>query len=117
MNDQRPTNRQPLDRLFASHPRLWQDFQYVYPVLSRRSGGLSIGVNLNIDKVCNFHCVYCQVDTHVPPPRTDVDLDQLAEELDWLCGFAASGALWEVAPFDAAPEHLRRVNDIAFSGD
>ena len=26
------------------------------------SGGISIGVNLNPDKVCNFDCIYCQVD-------------------------------------------------------
>lgn len=113
--DAKPTRS--LDQLFASHPRLWQDFEYVYPVLSRRSGGLSIGVNLNIDKICNFHCVYCQVDTHVAPVRVDVDLDQLGRELDWLCGFAASGGIWEVEPFAGAPAKLHRVNDIAFSGD
>ncbi|MDR2342922.1 MAG: radical SAM protein [Spirochaetaceae bacterium] len=34
----------------------------VYPVYSRRSGGLSIGVNLYPDKkCCNFNCGYCEV--------------------------------------------------------
>ena len=33
------------------HARTYQDFTYVYPVISRRSRGLSIGVNLNPDKV------------------------------------------------------------------
>ena len=37
------------------------NFKFVYPTLSRRSKGISIGVNLNPDKVCNFDCIYCQV--------------------------------------------------------
>ena len=48
--------------LFAHHERTFENFRFVYPVLSRRSQGISIGVNLNPDKVCNFDCIYCQVD-------------------------------------------------------
>ena len=33
----------------VDHARRYQDFTYVYPVISRRSGGLSIGINLNPD--------------------------------------------------------------------
>ena len=34
----------------------------VYPVYSRRSGGLSIGINLFPDKkLCSFDCPYCEV--------------------------------------------------------
>ena len=49
----------PLDghtalRQFTSHPRDWRHNLYVYPVVSRRSGGVSVGVNLNPDKACNF---------------------------------------------------------------
>lgn len=106
-----------LDPLYANHPRRWRDFQYVYPVLSRRSGGLSVGVNLNIDKVCNWDCVYCQVDRDVAPPRRDVDLDQVRAELDWMLGYAASGAIWSDERFADVPDSLRRINDIAFSGD
>jgi wyosine [tRNA(Phe)-imidazoG37] synthetase (radical SAM superfamily) len=104
-------------RLYNDHPRVWRDFSYVYPVLSRRSRGLSIGINLNVDKVCNFHCVYCQVDRTVPPPRQDVDLDQIRTELDWMCGWAAGGAIWQDDHFATAPADCRRINDIAFSGD
>ncbi len=28
---------------------------------TRRSHGLSVGVNLNLDQTCNFNCLYCQV--------------------------------------------------------
>lgn len=106
-----------LQQAFAAHPRVWRDFHYVYPVLSRRSRGLSIGVNLNIDKACNFDCIYCCVDRTVSPPRKDVDLAQLRDELDQMLGLAVSGDIWRHPPFDRAPQHLRRINDIAFSGD
>lgn len=107
----------PLQQLYAAHPRQWRAFDYVYPVFSRRSGGLSIGVNLNPDKVCNWDCVYCQVDRSVAPKRRDVDMDQLRTELDWMLGFSTSGAIWAQEPFDKVPDSMRRINDIAFSGD
>ncbi len=110
-------NVAPHLRLYAHHPRRWGDFQYVYPVLSRRAGGLSIGVNLNIDKACNFDCIYCQVDRTQPPPRRDVDLSQMADELGWMLRWAASGEIWNSPQFASTPPNLRRINDIAFSGD
>jgi wyosine [tRNA(Phe)-imidazoG37] synthetase (radical SAM superfamily) len=109
--------RDSLRQLYTAHPRRWREFAYVYPVLSRRSKGLSIGVNLNPDKVCNWDCVYCQVDRSVPPTVTSVDLEQLVAELDWMLGYAASGAIWSDEQFAGVPADLRRVNDIAFSGD
>ena len=39
---------------FHDHRRELGDNLYVYPVISRRAGGLSVGVNLNPDKVCNL---------------------------------------------------------------
>lgn len=109
--------RQTLRQLWSSHPRLWREFHYVYPVISRRAHGLSIGVNLNPDKACNWGCVYCQVDRTTAPLRRDVDLDQLRAELDWMLGYAASGAVWDEDPFTNVPPALQRINDIAFSGD
>ena len=49
-------------RLHTQHQRSFEWNRFVYPVLSRRSKGLSVGVNLNPDKICNFDCIYCQVD-------------------------------------------------------
>ena len=103
--------------LFTQHSRSWQRNRYVYPVISRRSKGLSIGVNLNPDTVCNFDCVYCSVDRTKPPTVREVDLDVLRVELDDLLGLAGSGELFEQAPFDGTPAALRRINDVAFSGD
>jgi wyosine [tRNA(Phe)-imidazoG37] synthetase (radical SAM superfamily) len=103
--------------LFTQHDRNWRDNRYVYPVISRRSRGLSIGVNLNPDKVCNFDCIYCCVDRTTMPGRVEVDPDVLTSELEHLLDLYASGRLWQEAPFDQTPPHLRRLNDIAFSGD
>jgi wyosine [tRNA(Phe)-imidazoG37] synthetase (radical SAM superfamily) len=100
------------------HARTYQDFTYVYPVISRRSRGLSIGVNLNPDKVCNFDCVYCEVDRKTPGKARTVDLAQVRDELLWLIDHAQSGGLAREAKFaDAPPEVSREVRDIAFSGD
>jgi wyosine [tRNA(Phe)-imidazoG37] synthetase (radical SAM superfamily) len=111
------TSSSTYQRLYVSHPRRWRDFHYIYPVLSRRSKGLSIGVNLNPDKVCNWDCVYCQVDRTSPAAVTAVDLDQLRDELGWMLGWAAGGAVWTDEQFRDVPPAVRRINDIAFSGD
>lgn len=99
------------------HRRELAQNRYVYAVLSRRSGGVSIGVNLNPDKICNFDCIYCQVDRTTPGRYRRVDLRILEEELRDILGRAKSGELFEQPPFSGIPEMLRQVKDIAFSGD
>lgn len=103
--------------LFTLHSRNWQENRYVYPVISRRSKGLSIGVNLNPDKACNFDCIYCCVDRTVPATVRDVDMTVLRAELEHMLHLAGSGEIWKIPPFDRASPELRRINDIAFSGD
>ena len=87
--------------------------------MSRRSGGVSIGVNLNPDKYCNFDCVYCQVDRTVSGARVlrKLDLPRLREELDEMAELATGGRLFEGTRFSATPPDLRRLKDIALSGD
>lgn len=99
------------------HRRVWEDFVYCYPVISRRSKGVSLGVNLNPDKVCNFDCVYCEVDRTTPGKRRDIDLDQLEREMSALLDLTLDGSLFTFPPFDSARPEQRRLNDIAFSGD
>src|SRR5579864_9557552 len=103
----------------ADHPRLWRAFTYVYPVLSRRSGGISVGINLNPDKVCNFDCIYCSVNRTQPVPDTQksVDLPQLRAELSAMLTAITSNEFYNHDPFNKIPPQLRRLNDIAFSGD
>ena len=106
-----------LREAWRRHERRWADNRYVYAVVSRRSGGVSVGINLNPDKACNFDCIYCQVDRTTPPAVRKVDLERLAVELDLVLEAARDGSLYESAPFDALPADRRGVRDIAFSGD
>ncbi|TWT42383.1 Radical SAM superfamily protein [Phycisphaerae bacterium RAS1] len=105
----------PLQVAFAFHPRRWRDFFYAYPVISRRSKGLSIGINLNPDGACNFDCLYCSVDRTITPPVGDVDLERLDTELRWLLD--RREALFDEPEFRGVPAAYRRLNDVAFSGD
>ena len=98
------------------HRRELDDNRYVYAVVSRRARGLSIGVNLNPDKACNFDCPYCQVDRTTPGGPTRVEVADLAAELEDLLRRAA-GDLWTAPPFDTVAPELRRVADVAFAGD
>ncbi|MFP6603212.1 MAG: radical SAM protein [Pirellulaceae bacterium] len=103
--------------LYQQHDRLFEENRFVYPVLSRRSGGLSIGVNLNPDKVCNFDCIYCQVNRTTESETRFVELDQLLDELDRMLEWVLSARIFESGKFADTPEQLRTLRDIAFSGD
>jgi wyosine [tRNA(Phe)-imidazoG37] synthetase (radical SAM superfamily) len=101
-----------------SHPREFRTHKFVYAVLSRRSHGISIGINLNPDKVCNFDCIYCQVDRTKAPQEHFVGLDQLVSELRTILdGLQPNGWLWNEPEFASIPESKRVVQDMAFSGD
>lgn len=106
-----------LNALHTEHERRFASNRFVYPVLSRRSGGISVGVNLNPDKICNFDCIYCQVDRRSESETRFVETDQLIHELDDILDLVTSGDLYTTPKFSRTPEHLRRLNDIAFSGD
>jgi wyosine [tRNA(Phe)-imidazoG37] synthetase (radical SAM superfamily) len=99
------------------HARQFAEFAFVYPVISRRSRGLSIGINLNPDKVCNFDCVYCEVDRQTPGRAARVDVRQMADELAALIRFAKAGGLTQLPKFSEAPWLTREIRDLAFSGD
>lgn len=63
------------------HRRDAAGLTYVYPVLSRRAGGVSVGINLNTNNACNWRCVYCQVPDLRLGAAPPVDLDLLEREL------------------------------------
>ena len=103
--------------LYQDHSRLFAANRFVYPVLSRRSAGISLGVNLNPDKICNFDCIYCQVDRTRQSETTFVETAALLEELDRSLSLITSGEIYRSEKFRHTSDHLRRLNDIAFSGD
>ena len=85
--------------LHTDHARLFEQNRFVYPVLSRRSGGISIGVNLNPDKICNFDCIYCQVDRTRQSETKFVAMEGLLAELRSTLDLVASGAIYETEKF------------------
>ena len=74
----------------------------VYPVYSRRSGGLSVGINLfPAHKNCSFDCPYCEVFPF--STNAGFSLEQMAAELR--------------AVISGAQEQHIPVRDICFSGN
>ena len=100
-----------------NHSRTYEEFLFVYPVISRRSRGLSIGVNLNPDKVCNFDCIYCEVDRRTPPRAWRVEPARLREELGQMIALVRTGGLFRQSRFNDAAALATDIKDIAFSGD
>ena len=96
------------------HRRDSAGLTYVYPVLSRRSGGLSIGINLNPNNACNWHCIYCQVPDLHRGAGPEIDLFLLEDELRGLLEEALSGAFFDRFEVPAAQRVIR---DLAISGN
>src|SRR5262245_2042206 len=97
----------------GDHDRDKAGTAYVYPVVSRRARGVSIGVNLNPNDACNWRCVYCQVPGLVYGNAPEIDLALLERELrDQL-----ERALDPQWMRSHVPEDARRLNDVALSGN
>lgn len=103
----------PASLTIHNHDRDLAGLTYVYPVLSRRAGGVSIGVNLNPNNACNWHCAYCQVPNLVRGKAPEIDLAMLEAELRGFLDALVNGD-WLACN---APEGLREIRDIAFSGN
>jgi wyosine [tRNA(Phe)-imidazoG37] synthetase (radical SAM superfamily) len=95
------------------HNRDVTGMTYIYPVVSRRAQGVSVGINLNVNNACNWRCIYCQVPnlTRGGPPA--IELAQLKQELNSMMQALLHGDFMQryVAETD------RRLMDIAFSGN
>lgn len=97
----------------ADHDRDRAGLTYVYPVVSRRAGGVSVGINLNPNNACNWRCIYCQVPElgrGGPPP---IDLDLLERELRGMLAAIVHGDFMA----KSVPADMRRLNDVAISGN
>ena len=98
-------------------PRDFLDNRFVYVVISPRARGLSIGVNLNPDKRCNFDCVYCEVNRCLPSMEERLDVEVMAVELEKTIAQVRDGHLRELAPYRELPAELLKLRHVALSGD
>jgi len=96
------------------HSRDSGGLRYVYPVVSRRAGGVSIGINLNPNDACNWRCVYCQVPELKRGSAPDIDRKVLEDELKCFLEDVLKSDFFERYGVDPEYRHLR---DIAISGN
>ena len=97
----------------TDHNRDVVGMRYVYPVISRRAGGVSIGINLNVNNACNWRCIYCNVPNLTrgsPPP---IELEVLERELRTFLNDVLHGDFMQ----RYVHEDDRQLKDIAFSGN
>jgi hypothetical protein len=97
----------------ADHTRDFARMKYVYPVISRRAKGVSIGINLSPNNACNWRCVYCQVPNLARGASPPVDFPLFESELDQLTAAICSGSYL----VDHAPPEARTLKDFAVSGN
>ena len=95
----------------TDHSRDSAGLRYVYPVVSRRAGGVSIGINLNPNNACNWRCIYCQVPDLTRGSAPQIDLGLLEKELGGFLHELHHGDFMQQIPVET-----RRINDIALSG-
>ena len=103
----------PAPLTFNNHSRDSAGMKYVYPVVSRRAGGVSVGINLNTDNACNWACIYCQVPDLKRGTAPEIDLHQLESELRQFLESATSGDYL----LHNTPPEARKLVDVAFSGN
>ena len=92
--------------------------RYVYAVVSPRARGLSLGINLNPGKYCNFDCVYCEVDRRgTVPVNSAVDVDQIAVELEQALKRIHHGCLSTHPEFQNVAPDLLQLKHVTLSGE
>lgn len=96
-----------------NHDRDSAEMQYIYPVISRRAGGVSVGINLNPNNACNWACIYCQVPNLTRGRAPEIDLDVLRLELTSLLQSILLGDFMQ----KRVPDGMRVLQDIALSGN
>src|SRR3989442_7509004 len=111
----------------CAQPRRWDtafgcrrdllETRCVYTVVSSRARGLSVGVNMNPDKFCNFDCVYCEVNRAEPVRDTHLDVDVMAEELQATLALVRCGRIRERSNYQSLPIEVLQLGQVTLSGD
>jgi wyosine [tRNA(Phe)-imidazoG37] synthetase (radical SAM superfamily) len=97
--------------------RYFPDHRLVYLAISERAHGLTVGVNLNPGRQCNFNCIYCDVRRNRIGQSKPVNLKLLERALRNALEQAMQGDLSSVPAFQKVPPELLHFQGIAVSGD
>src|SRR6266699_4534727 len=98
-------------------PRQFLNNHFVYALISQRARGLSVGVNMNPDKYCNFDCAYCEVNRDEPPREAWLNVAVMAEELEHTLELVQSGQIRDRPYYSNVPDQLLKLRHVALSGD
>ena len=98
-------------------PRDFLDNRFVYTVVSPRARGLSVGINMNPDRHCNFDCVYCEVKRDATGRGAQLDVEDMALELQLAIDLVQSGRIRERPNYRGLPDELLKLRHVALSGD
>jgi wyosine [tRNA(Phe)-imidazoG37] synthetase (radical SAM superfamily) len=109
-------NRPPQDRASFAAPCDFLGNRFVYIVVSPRARGLSIGLDMNPDKFCNFDCVYCEVNRAIPPQEKELDISVMVAELERTLNLIHSVGIRQLPEYHALGKDLARLRHVAFSG-
>lgn len=98
-------------------PREFDKNHFVYTVISPRARGLSVGVNLNPDRHCNFDCLYCEVDRRKPVRDQFLDIEVMTAELRRELVVIFSGQIRRHPHYAGLPGELLKLRHVTLSGD
>jgi wyosine [tRNA(Phe)-imidazoG37] synthetase (radical SAM superfamily) len=98
-------------------PRCFLGHRLVYLAISQRAHGLTVGINLNPGRECNFNCVYCEVRRNRISQAKGVNLKTLDLALRSALEHAMQGDLTSVPAFQTVPRELMHFQGVAVSGD
>jgi wyosine [tRNA(Phe)-imidazoG37] synthetase (radical SAM superfamily) len=101
----------------VSSLRRFFDNQFVYAVVSQRSRGLSLGINLNPNRFCTFDCIYCEVQRNGATQERQLDIKVLSDELRAMLGLVAEGKIQNLSGYQNVPPDLLTLKSVALSGD
>src|SRR5262249_24746867 len=93
-------------------PRDFLDNRFVNTMVSPRARGLSVGVNMNPDKFCNFDCVYCEVNRREPAREPRLDVRLMMAELERTLELVQSGRIRERPDYRDLPEDLLQLRHV-----
>jgi wyosine [tRNA(Phe)-imidazoG37] synthetase (radical SAM superfamily) len=117
MTNSEPAGKAPEAGTAFGRPRDFLNNRHVYLVVSQRARGLSIGINLNPEKYCNFNCVYCEVNRGGAKRDWELEIPAMKAELERMLELVRTDKIRELAGFSHLPAELLELKEVALSGD